>query len=370
MTGITLHIWPGSWDLPSVEPSCLATIFYLQHTIPGKFSIVESGNPDASPTAQFPFLVHGERTIPTFALIIKYVASLKDIRTGSLDASLGHARKSQEVAWCAHVESNLGDVVYYNLYAHHGNWAGLTQPVLASMLPVPQCYFVPGRIRECHRSRLETAGLWLPEVEKQDKKTFRETFKSKKEKTDTHLYLQAFQRERVMEKARASLDVYTRLLGANDFFFSDRPTTLDIVLAANTLLLLNPPYPDPFLQALLIDSYPALSSHARRVYAHAMRSGSPTRSTQNLNFSWSSLIPWPPVTKKQAEKSSEDVHYDRMRWGFYGLAIGSVAAYLAVVGGSKFEEILAIVARASEEEEEEEAVQAETSVTSCDSLSA
>jgi sorting and assembly machinery component 37 len=77
------------------------------------------------------------------------------------------------------------------------------------MLPVPQCYYVPGRIRECHRSRLEAAGLWiLPEAEKQEKKTFRETFKSKKEKTDTHVYLQAFQREKVCNLHFRAMSIY------------------------------------------------------------------------------------------------------------------------------------------------------------------
>jgi hypothetical protein len=45
-----------------------------------------------------------------------------------------------------------------------------------------------------------------------------------------------------------------------------------------------------------------------------------------------------------------------MRWGFYGLAIGSVAAYLVVVGGSnlKFGKISAIVAKEEKEEKEGE----------------
>ena len=40
-----------------------------------------------------------------------------------------------------------------------------------------------------------------------------------------------------------------------------------------------------------------------------------------------------------------------MRWGFYALALGSLAAYLVVVGGSKFKEISARVAKDLEEAE-------------------
>jgi len=322
-------------------------VLYLQYSIPGNFSIVESSNPDVAPNGQFPFIIHEDRVIPTFALIATYVATLKDVDTANLDASLDITEKSRKVAWYAHVESNLGDLVHHTLYAHHGNWTRVTQPALASMFPVPQRYYVPGRMRECHKARLEAAGLWnLPEVEKQEKKPFKRLSKSTKEKVDSRTYLQTFEREKVLEKARESMDIYARLLGSNDFFFSDRPTTLDTILAAHILLLLNPPYPDPFLQTLVNDSYPTLSSHARRIYAQALESGSePARSTIIPSFSWSSLIPWPPTAKKQIQKSPEDVHFDRMRWGFYGLAMGSLAAYLVVVGGSKYKEISARVAK-------------------------
>ena len=46
-------------------------------------------------------------------------------------------------------------------YALDTNFRGLTGPALASMLPVPQRYYVPSRIRECHRPRLEASGLWI-----------------------------------------------------------------------------------------------------------------------------------------------------------------------------------------------------------------
>lgn len=128
---------------------------------------------------------------------------------------------------------------YHTLYSHQDNWTGLMQSALASLLPVPQCYYVPGRIRESHRPRLEAAGLWnLLEVEKQEKKLFRDALKPPKEKIDTHIIQKAFEREKVCklpfattqliiwsqvtEKARASMDIYVRLLGQKHFFFSDR----------------------------------------------------------------------------------------------------------------------------------------------------
>lgn len=61
-----------------------------------------------------PFLVHGQHTVSTFALIIKYVAGLKKSESfpnANLDATMDQTNKSQSTAWCAHVEANLGDIV-------------------------------------------------------------------------------------------------------------------------------------------------------------------------------------------------------------------------------------------------------------------
>src|SRR4051794_19403671 len=44
-----LHIWPGKWSLPSVDPSCLAAVILLQSLIPGRFAIADCLDPDSSP---------------------------------------------------------------------------------------------------------------------------------------------------------------------------------------------------------------------------------------------------------------------------------------------------------------------------------
>ena len=46
---VVLHIWPGDFGLPSIEPTCLAAVLYLQLVIPGKFTVEESTTPDYSP---------------------------------------------------------------------------------------------------------------------------------------------------------------------------------------------------------------------------------------------------------------------------------------------------------------------------------
>ena len=55
---IALYVWPAQWGLPTFDPLCLAALLYLQHSIPGKFQVVECSDPDASPTGNYWFPLH------------------------------------------------------------------------------------------------------------------------------------------------------------------------------------------------------------------------------------------------------------------------------------------------------------------------
>ncbi|KNZ78430.1 Metaxin-1 [Termitomyces sp. J132] len=313
---------------------------YLQQVMPGKFSVVECNDPDFSPTGHLPYLVHEHHTVTSLGSIIKYITGLKATgptrSSSNLDSSLSGTEKAQSIAWCAHVESNLGDIVSYALYSNQDNWAELMHPALASLYPIPQRYYIPGRIREMYRPRLESAGLWDLPIKEEEKKPFK-IDKSWQKRQNTKLFQETFGRERVctnqvLEKARISLEIYARLLDEHDFIYRDRlrPTTLDIVLAAHILLLLKPEYPEPSIQNLIKHTHPALASHARRVFEHISSCPeSQLRISSTPKFVWSSLIPWPSTAWKDG-LSEEDIHFRRMRWGFYGLTLGSMAVYLAV----------------------------------------
>jgi hypothetical protein len=67
-------------------------------------------------TGQLPFLVHDEQVVVSFPSIIKYVVGLGNsdplaYPNANLDGSLGQLEKAQKQAWCAHVNSDLGDLV-------------------------------------------------------------------------------------------------------------------------------------------------------------------------------------------------------------------------------------------------------------------
>lgn len=138
--GLVLYIWPGLWDLPSFEPLCLAAVLYLQLAIPNKFRVVETANPDTSPSGtcppcllhliltdllgQLPYLVHNQHIVTSLSSILKYVSDLRHadhsiFPHANLDLHLTPTQKSQRTAWFAHTESKLGDLVVKSIPLHH-----------------------------------------------------------------------------------------------------------------------------------------------------------------------------------------------------------------------------------------------------------
>ncbi|CAA7271559.1 unnamed protein product [Cyclocybe aegerita] len=345
-SGIFLHVWPGQWDLPSFDPLCLASVLYLQFAIPGKFKVVETSNPDASPAGQLPYLVHEKHVVASFPSIVKYVSELQATDpsvypNSNLDARLSSTDRAKSTAWNAHAESHLGDLVYHTLFSVDENWSTFVGPMLAGLYPVPQKYFVPRRIRESYMPKLQAAGLWSAVVqEKPREKPFQRDVKPlPKEGLKTNANVaQTFEREKANQKARTEFELYEELLRGRDFVFHDSFSSVDSAIAAHTILLLRPPHPDSLFKDLILKSYPCISLHAERIHTlalgpHASRIPTTPLSTSSL---WSLVSSsWPPKPLKAGPPTSglESEQSNRIAWGLFGIAVGSLATYIAVVGG-------------------------------------
>ncbi|KAI0263365.1 hypothetical protein BC834DRAFT_971359 [Gloeopeniophorella convolvens] len=351
---LTLHIWPGAWGLPSREPASLAAALYLQLALPGRFALQACADPDASPTGQLPYLTHGHHAVGGFASVARYVAGLApasvprvaredgttdndddDPFSADVDVMLSAQERAQRTAWLAHAERALGDLVAHVFFSLPANYDALTGPTLAALYGAPQRLYVPARVRAAYQARLEASGLWaLPGEEVEEEAPAPRKFGDKKEekKQDPkRTFKSAFERERVLERARAAFDLYARLLGDKRYFFYDRPTSLDLVLAAHVLLLVDAPLPDPLLAPLLSNTHPTLLAHARRVLA-AAAPRTPTLPTPG--YSLSALLPYPSVrawwARCGAETSAEERRYARARWHWAGLALLGAVGYVAL----------------------------------------
>ncbi|KZT11324.1 uncharacterized protein LAESUDRAFT_692034 [Laetiporus sulphureus 93-53] len=338
-TPLVLHIWPATASVLSIDPASVAALCHLQLAVPGRFFVAYSANPDLSPSGQLPFLTHGLHNVSGLQSIVKYVENLADAL--NLDHSLGPVEKAQSTAYKAHVQSEYGDLLAHMMYSLHANWWNVTRPALVSMLPAPQRYFVPGRIRESYRPRLEFAGLWnVPGIEQEDDErfsVFRERRRKKKETRDQK-FKKVFEREKVLEKARAFFSLYARLLGDERFFHpnSARPSSLDVLFAAHTHILIGLPFTDTLIKSLLSESFPSLVAHATAVGSFAFPDpGSFSIVETDIRTSFSSLFPRPFIISWRQQKSTssnEARRYTLVRWGFVSLATAGLLIYLRLFG--------------------------------------
>lgn len=84
------------------------------------------------------------------------------------------------------------------LYALHTNWTELTHASIVYRFPVPQRYYVPHRLRQSYKRRLEGAGLWsLPGIE-QDTKHLSKHRAPNEKVNPRDRFLKVFEREKVM----------------------------------------------------------------------------------------------------------------------------------------------------------------------------
>ncbi|CAK5265043.1 unnamed protein product [Mycena citricolor] len=334
MSQPVLHIWPAHFGLISSDPSCLAAALLLQLTIPGKFAIEYCTNPDLSPSGSLPYLSHENTYISSLPSIISYLTLLEggNFKAVDVDAGLSAIENSKRIAWCSHVESNLGTLVAYVLYSATSNWTQLTHRTLASTLPVPQRYYVPIRMRNMTRPRLEAAGLWSEQSAEASSSPMRSIGLPKEALAEK--FAQTIQRDKATQMAKDCLDTYVRLLGTNaynEYFIRNRLTLLDVQFAAYILILLKPPFPEPVISDLLRTSYPSLVAHAERLLELSQASPPPPVKASSITQSLVSLLPR-PLWKATPPQSPEDILQERLTWGWISMAVGSVALFIMTQG--------------------------------------
>ncbi|PIL28225.1 hypothetical protein GSI_09637 [Ganoderma sinense ZZ0214-1] len=153
-------------------------------------------------------------------------------------------------------------------------------------------FYVPLRIRTSYKARLEAVESWhVPEVEDEPEEPRWVLGRRKKRHppNEPHKFKSAFEREKVAKKSRALFDVYYRLLGSNQFFLgSALLTTLDVVFAAHTHLLLKTAFPDPLVSCVLTESYPRFVTHYDAVFCASF--SNPTRLPPVIEKTWTSSL--------------------------------------------------------------------------------
>ncbi|KAH8107016.1 hypothetical protein BXZ70DRAFT_1003899 [Cristinia sonorae] len=339
----SLYIWQKVDSALSLDPSSLAALLYLQLHCSGKYSLVHCASPDHSPSGQLPCLTYGMHTASGLLAIIKVADQLGGISSGN--ALLTAQERAQSVARTAQVEAALGDLVAYTYFAVGPNFHRATQPALASVLPVPQRYYVPARLRKTHQPRLEAAGIWhIHDQHLQDDRAspFEKLARKKDAKEKKENAKRVFEKEQVLSKASAIFSTCSSSLGNRPVFYGshDNPSTFDLVFAAH-IHLLSQELPDPSIAHLLKEAYPNLIAHSESLFTLAFPDAAslPPLASSNLTRNILSLLPrWSfssssrPREETTDTNTDEEARFARWRWAFYGGAFVVTTSYIWMLG--------------------------------------
>lgn len=285
MTKIKLHVPRGPLSVEgdktsplTLDPSSLAAVFYLQLTRSGQYELHSTEDVSSTPHGYVPYCLQGNQTVSTFESIITHLGN-------QLDDGLTEEEFAKAVAWKACIQTKLSDLSLYLYYGNALNYNTFTHPNLVSGLPFLKRYYLPKRVRESFKRRLESEGMWEEGVHDRERDKTSKGLREAKETRDETVVTgrrkikHAFAQEKVLEQARVTFALFDRLLNRSEgrFVFGNSPTSTDLLLAAHVLILAptSSSLPDKRLGELMEKEFPSLLSHARVVQELCLQNRTP-----------------------------------------------------------------------------------------------
>ncbi|CAO3687010.1 unnamed protein product [Umbelopsis vinacea] len=311
---LQLYVWGPALDAPSIDPSCVALEAYLRVTN-ANFTVVYANDPQLSPTGQLPLLKDGP----------VWVAGAKQQIADSL-------------AYITLIEEKLYDCLLFTWYADQTNFVKTIRPTYAKLLTFPTRYFVPIRLRNNAKARLEKYEV---EIKDDDSSSLdsseTEDLKKLMETGWHHMYT----------LARDTYKVLDTKLGEKDYFFGDEPSTLDCLAFGYLSLHMYPMLPHHRLRIILTTEYPRLALFCDRFKKAYFTEPLPqSESASDMPTLWKAFTQNPmeffssiksniigkPQEKKEEKKSEAQLDFERKRiWSIAG-AVTVLVGYIIMNG--------------------------------------
>lgn len=270
---LELHVWGPAFGLPSIDAPCLAAIAYLRECLPrGSWKLVASTDEAESPFEDLPVLRDGKRWVSGFRDIVNYIRELDE--SWDLDKDLSPNEAADCTAYTSFLESRGQPLVDLSLFVSSENYSTCTSPALGRLLPWPNSWFVPHRVREKARKTSEHLGLSGLDVDSaQDDspekglsahipKSLRKPRQTVSAMLGHDTKRSKFRLDAVTSDFLAPLD---ELLSDGEWLIADHATSVDC-LALGFLALMQLPgdVPQPWLRESLNRKYPKLDRWARK----------------------------------------------------------------------------------------------------------
>lgn len=271
---LELHIWGPSFTLPSISPQSLSAIAYLKLTQPyTTWTLIPSSNPLLSPSRELPALRDGTVWVPGFRGIIEY---LRRKNSWALDDALGDVERADALAFGTYIESEGGRLLDLSMYLSDENFDVL-RGAFAKLLPVPARYYIPGVLRREARRRCD--GL-IPasSVSATDPATplpppSAMTAMALPATREKILAKAAAERIKQVAIARKFLQTIQSRLGKGEYFFGDKPSSLDCLAVGYLSLGLYAELPNGWLREEMLTQHGQLCTYVGKVRGKMLGDG-------------------------------------------------------------------------------------------------
>ncbi|KAF9584959.1 metaxin 1 [Lunasporangiospora selenospora] len=261
MTTTELYIYGGAFDLPTIDPQCMAVISYMSIVSHQQYTIIECNDPGLSPTGELPMLHDGKNWISGANRIISYLSKIDY----NANENLSKEDRAKLVAYSALVDESLTDALLFSWFADAENFLGVIRKQYSRLLPIPSRYITPLQMRKSAVQRVQKYGGHV----------------------DSGTLVKA-ENTKIYDLARDCYRVLDRKLGEQEFFFGDRPSSLDAKVFGYLALQLYPEIPHPRFQAILNSQFPRLVAFCDRCrdefFANLPDSGLPTSKAPTASF--------------------------------------------------------------------------------------
>ncbi|KAL8700611.1 MAG: hypothetical protein Q9201_005353 [Fulgogasparrea decipioides] len=303
---LQLHVWGPAFDLPSIDPQCLATIAYLSQAVPqGEWELVASSDPTYSPTGELPALLDNSIWVGGFQNITRH---LHERFGGQRDLDLERSPQDRAdiSAYTSFLETHGQPLIDLSLYVSSENYHASTRPAYSHILQWPNTWLLPpqrraaakGRTDHLHFTSLDLdapggegeaetpqfpAGTEVPRLMRSTQQTVSSLVKQP----------QHAARFRLEALAESFFEPLAQLLRGKYYMLSEnRVTSLDCLALGYLSLALVPEVPSSWLSHLMKSRYPRLCHYvedlARDCFGLVLRPGE--RASRDSNTI--TRLPW------------------------------------------------------------------------------
>lgn len=206
-----LEVWGGDWGVPSVDHNCLVVMAYCRFaSVP--VNIKKTNRPWKSPTGDLPVLRSESGSEADVMQILEYLRKLGH----NIDQTLTSKQSADTLAFTALLTEKLLPAILYQWWMDGKTYVELTRPWYAKAVGFPLSLYWPPRKQSSCRARL-MAQFGTSCINESEIETL------------------------VLKNAKECLNLLSARLADRNYFFGDKPTSLDAVVYGHLQPLLKAP---------------------------------------------------------------------------------------------------------------------------------